>query len=150
MNFALFRRKYKGKVNKLAYFGMLSDVTVIALLYFYNKNRKERKLSNLQQLKENEKQSTLALYPSKIDEIEFTYFSPYTPVPYHNSNVTMYQHHHIDLVGYLNDNQLNINNFYYRNYHDVYDHKGENNYLLDWKDVTQVLPNVSHSASKHH
>ena len=36
-------------------------------------------------------------------------FSPYTPIPYHNNKITKYTHSNIDLVGFINENQLNVN-----------------------------------------
>ena len=43
-------------------------------------------------------------------------FSPYTPIPYHSNKMTKYTHAHIDLVGYLNENQLNVNDSYFRGF----------------------------------
>jgi hypothetical protein len=46
--------------------------------------------------------------PPKIEEIDYNNFSIYTPIPYHNSSFTKYIHAHIDLIGYLNEKQLNV------------------------------------------
>ena len=73
-----------------------------------------------------------ALFPKKIEEIDYNKFSPYTPIPYYVSNVTKYQHAHIDLVGYLNKKQLNMNESYYRGYHDSYNQN--EHFLNDWHD----------------
>ena len=47
------------------------------------------------------------VYPKKTSEIDYNRFSPYTPIQYYVDPVTKYQHHHIDLVSYLNENQVN-------------------------------------------
>lgn len=44
-------------------------------------------------------------------------FSPYTPIPYHNNKMTKYTHDHIDLVGFINENQLNVNESYLKGFY---------------------------------
>jgi hypothetical protein len=43
LSFPRLRNKYKGPVNKIAYFGMLGDVAVIVGLYVLYKERQRRK-----------------------------------------------------------------------------------------------------------
>lgn len=59
MNFGTFRRKYTGPVNKLAYVGMLGDLTVIAGLYLYFRQRKINKLAEIEANREKEIQNNL-------------------------------------------------------------------------------------------
>jgi hypothetical protein len=47
MGFPRFRNKYRGQVNKLAYFGMAGDVIVFGGLYALYKERKRRKAAAL-------------------------------------------------------------------------------------------------------
>jgi len=131
MNFALTRSKYKGPVNYFAYFGMLGDIAVMALLYGAYKYKKDSNKKAKEANKETQKLNALTLFPKKIEEIDYNKFSPYTPIPYYVSKTTKYQHAHIDLVGYLNENQLNFTNSYYKNYH----HNDSNKMMqFDWHD----------------
>lgn len=59
MNFSGFRRKYTGPVNKLSYVGMLGDLTVIAGLYLYFRQRKINKLAAIEANREKEIQNNL-------------------------------------------------------------------------------------------
>jgi hypothetical protein len=140
MNFALARANYKGPLNFFAYIGMLGDIAVIGLLYSYNRYRKEQKKIKEEAAKAEQMKTTLLLFPPKVDEIDYNKFSPYTPIPYYVSKTTKYQHAHIDLVGYLNENQLNVNDSYYRNYHH---NDEEKSFLNDWHDPY-------HLQKKHH
>jgi len=54
MNFASFRKKYNGPVNKMAYIGMLGDIIVIAGIYAYWRQRKINKLAAIEANKEQE------------------------------------------------------------------------------------------------
>lgn len=47
MNFALARSNYKGKLNFLAYIGMLGDIAALGLAYALYRYNKERKIKNL-------------------------------------------------------------------------------------------------------
>ena len=79
------------------------------------------------------------LYPPKVKEIEYNRFSPYTPVPYNNDNFTKFQHHHIDLVGYLNEKQNNPLNYYYSRYNDYTATDDEVVRNLDWHDPYELM-----------
>lgn len=59
MNFSAFRRKYSGPVNKIAYVGMLGDLTVVAGLYIYFRQRKINKLAKIEANREKEIENNL-------------------------------------------------------------------------------------------
>lgn len=147
MNFALLRKNFKGPINKIAYFGMLGDLAVVALIYVYFTEKKKRKARLAAELKAKETESNLMFYPKKISEIDYNKFSPYTPIPYYVSKTTKYQHIHIDLVGYLNENQLNVDEAYYGNYHESYDPSSPK--LYDWHDPYN-LKKHHHGGHGHH
>lgn len=42
MNFSIFRKKYTGPVNKMAYLGMLGDIVVVTALWALWRERKKR------------------------------------------------------------------------------------------------------------
>lgn len=58
--------------------------------------------------------------------------SPYTPVPYHAFDITKYVHSHIDLIGYTNERNLNIDNDFFADFFNPYDKNKR--YLNDWHD----------------
>ena len=74
------------------------------------------------------------LYPKKTEQIDFNRFSPYTPIPYYVDEVTKWQNYQIDLVNYLNDNQVNLNSYYYKDYSDSYTEDEQKAWTLDWHD----------------
>jgi hypothetical protein len=59
MNFSLFRKKYTGPVNKMAYIGMLGDLVVIGGIYAYMRQRKINKLAAIEANKEKEIENNL-------------------------------------------------------------------------------------------
>lgn len=91
------------------------------------------------------------MYPARTEEIDYNRFSPYTPIQYYVDETTKYQNYHIDLVNYTNENHLNLNTYYYRNYHDSYDRSGQNNRNLNWHypDFSRFWPS-SHGESHGH
>ena len=59
MNFPVFRKKFRGPVNKLAYFGMLGDVVVIGGMYYLWQERKARKQAKILANREKQIQNNL-------------------------------------------------------------------------------------------
>jgi hypothetical protein len=90
------------------------------------------------------------LYPPKVKEIDYNRFSPYTPVPYHNDSFTKFQHHHVDVVGYLNEKQNNSKNYYYAGYNDFTSNDEEVERNLDWHNPYELLGNKSKSHGHGH
>jgi len=80
-----------------------------------------------------------SVYPKKTQEIDYNKFSPYTPIQYYVDPVTKYQHHHIDLVGYLNNNQVNLDNYYFKNYQDSYTEDNSKDYVRNYHDPYTFL-----------
>lgn len=90
------------------------------------------------------------MYPPKVKEIEYNRFSPYTPVSYNNDNFTKFQHHHIDLVGYLNENQNNPLNYYYSRYNDYTASDEEVKRNMDWHNPLDLLNGKSQNHHSDH
>ena len=85
--------------------------------------------------------------------MDYNDFSPYTPIPYHNNAFTKYQHHHIDIVGYLNDKQNNIQNYYYNRYNDYTMSDAELERTMDWHNPYEVMgltKTHGHGNGHHH
>jgi hypothetical protein len=150
LGFSRLRNKYKGPVNKLAYLGMAGDVVVAVGLYVLWRERKRRQEAALPGKIKAQIEENLQLYPPKVKEIEYNRFSPYTPVPYHNDNFTKFQHHHIDLVGYLNEKQNNPTNYYYARYNDYTATDADVNRLMDWHNPYDVLGGHHHHNQGSH
>ena len=151
MNFALTRSRYTGNLNKLAYIGMLGDISVIIGLYAIWKFRQASKIESDKLKKEIQKENNKKLFPARTEELDYNMFSPYTPIPYHNSKITKYQHAHIDMLDYVNSNQLNIQNSYFRDFYESYD-KNERK-LTDWHDpygIQKHNHHNNHGHSAHH
>lgn len=90
------------------------------------------------------------MFPKKTESIDYNKFSPYTPVPYYVDPFTKYQHAHIDLVGYLNENQLNTNNYYYSNYHDSLNHNDDGKWAINYHNPYNFIEsNKSHGTSSN-
>lgn len=144
MNFAIARSKYKGKLNLLAYWGMLGDVAVLITLYGVYRYRKDAKVKKEAIRKVKEREDAIAFFPPKTEQMDYNYMSPYTPIPYHASKRTKFQHYHIDLVGYLNERHLNVEKGYYRYFH--HNDKSKVN-LSDWHDPYNLVK--SHGDDGH-
>jgi len=56
------------------------------------------------------------------------------------SDITKYQHEHIDLIGFVNEKQLNVEKSYYRDFFDSYDTNQRK--FNDWHDP--------YGLTKHH
>ncbi len=80
------------------------------------------------------------MFPKRTESIDYNDFSPYTPIPYYVSKITKYQHAHIDLVGYLNEKQLNVDRSFFGGFYESYDKSQRK--LLDWHDP--------YGTTKHH
>ena len=63
-------------------------------------------------------------------------FSAYTPIPYHNNPELKYAYAHLNMFNYVNANHLNVRDYTWRLYHNVYDHDNENAYLYNWSSIS--------------
>ena len=106
-----------------------------------SKNSTWRKFVNLYKIRK--------LYPPKITSLDYNRFSPYTPIPYHNSTFTKYQHHHIDLVGYLNEKQNNITNYYFARYNDYTMSDSDLRRIMDWHNPYEMMGIQSRKHDHH-
>ena len=64
--------------------------------------------------------------------MDYNMFSPYTPIPYHSIELTKFTHAHIDIVGFLNEKQLNVNDSYLSDFLEPHDRKERK--LNNWHD----------------
>eukprot|EP00340_Litonotus_pictus_P006984 CAMPEP_0170519076 /NCGR_PEP_ID=MMETSP0209-20121228/4616_1 /TAXON_ID=665100 ORGANISM="Litonotus pictus, Strain P1" /NCGR_SAMPLE_ID=MMETSP0209 /ASSEMBLY_ACC=CAM_ASM_000301 /LENGTH=146 /DNA_ID=CAMNT_0010804869 /DNA_START=40 /DNA_END=480 /DNA_ORIENTATION=- len=132
MNFALARSAYKGQLNYAAYLGMLGDIATVTGIYLFFKYRKQRKLAQMPEKLKAAREENLNMFPKKTEEMDYNMLSPYTPIPYAANKITKYQHAHIDLLGYINEKQLNVEDSYHSNFLDSYDNTQKQ--FNDWHD----------------
>ena len=70
--------------------------------------------------------------PKKVDP---DIFNPFTPIPYHNNPELTYAFAHINMHGYLNNNQINPATYVWKDFHNSYDHNHKNSYMYDWVSI---------------
>ena len=82
--------------------------------------------------------------------MEYNKFSPYTPIAYNNDDFTRFAHQHIDLVGYINKNQNNTLNYFYKDYNDYTQTDEETIRNMDWHNAYDLLTDYNKKGDKHH
>ncbi len=74
-----------------------------------------------------------ALKPAKV--VDPDTFSPFTPIPYHNSSEMRYALAHIKLRNFIQEAHLNEQDYVWRNYHNSFDHGNKGTYKWNWANV---------------
>lgn len=69
-------------------------------------------------------------------KVDPDHFSPFTPIPYHNNKEGQYTYQHVNTVGYVNENHINIRDYTWKGYHDAYDHNNNKAYTYNWSSIT--------------
>ena len=59
-------------------------------------------------------------------------FNPFTPVPYHNNPELKYVFAHINMRNYINENQINVKEYIWKNYHNSFDHGNQKTHIYNW------------------
>ena len=59
-------------------------------------------------------------------------FNPFTPVPYHNNPELKYVFAHINMRNYINENQINVKDYVWKNYHNSFDHGNKKTHMYNW------------------
>jgi len=72
---------------------------------------------------------------AKAKVVDPDYFNPFTPIPFHNNPELKYVFAEINMRKYLNENQINLKDYPYKNYHDSYDHGNKKAYMYNWTSV---------------
>lgn len=87
----------------------------------------------------------------KAKKVDPDLFNPFTPIPYHNNPELKYAFAHINLFGYINENQINTQTYAHKNYHNSYDHDNKNAYLYNWTSLHGAIDdNKAHHGSHGH
>ena len=66
----------------------------------------------------------------KARKVDYDIFNPFTPIPFHNNRELKYAYQHINMLGYVNENHINVKDYPYKQYHNI---NGEDTeYLFNW------------------
>ena len=69
-------------------------------------------------------------------------FQPFSAIPFHNNPELKYRYATLKMHGYIDKRtQMNLDNYYYKTYFDVYDHDGKKAHHYNW---VNMVP--SHNA----
>lgn len=86
----------------------------------------------------------------KAKKVDPDLFNPFTPIPYHNNPELKYAFAHINMHGFLNENQINVQNYVWKNYHNSYDHNSQGGYLYNWTSVHSAIDDNKNSHGHGH
>ena len=62
-------------------------------------------------------------------------FQPFSPIPFHNNREVRYVFAEVNMRKYINENQINTQDYFWKNYFDVYDHGNKKTHLYNWSSV---------------
>ena len=62
-------------------------------------------------------------------------FNPFSTIPFHNNPELKYMYSGVKMRGYIDDNQMNVKDYWYKSYHDSYDHGNKKQHLYNWVSV---------------
>ena len=72
---------------------------------------------------------------AKAKPVDPDYFNPFTPVPFHNNPELKYVFSNVNLRKYVNEHQINADDYIWKSYHDSYDHGNKRRHLYNWSSV---------------
>ena len=62
-------------------------------------------------------------------------FNPFSALPFHNNPELKYMYANTKMAGFVDGNQLNVENYFFKGYHDSYDHGNKKQHLYNWVSV---------------
>ena len=68
----------------------------------------------------------------KAQKVDPDLFNPFTPIPYHNNPELKYAFAHINMHTYLNENQINTEEYAWKNFEYSFDHDHKFGYTYNW------------------
>ena len=86
----------------------------------------------------------------KLRKIDPDLFNPFTPIPYHNNPELKYAFSHIRMHNRLNANQIDVDNYLWKSYHNSYDHDNKAVYTYNWVSLHSPNDNKHGAAVPHH
>ena len=86
----------------------------------------------------------------KLKKMDPDLFNPFSPIPYHNSVDVKYATEHIRMYHYLNENQINVENYPYKNYNFSYDHDNKMGYTYNWTSIHDKIDDNVHGKHVQH
>ena len=68
----------------------------------------------------------------KAKPVDPDYFNPFTPIPFHNNPELKYVYADINMKNYVNQNHINVNDYYWKGFHNSFDHGNKKTYMYNW------------------
>ena len=62
-------------------------------------------------------------------------FNPFTPIPYHNNPDVRAVYANHKMKDYVNQNHINVDEYWWKGYHDSYDHNNKKGFKYNWTSV---------------
>ena len=72
---------------------------------------------------------------SKDKTVDPDLFNPFSAIPFHNNPEMKYIYAETNMRGYLDDNQMNLEDYWFKGYHNSFDHNNKKQYLYNWTSV---------------
>ena len=85
----------------------------------------------------------------KLRKIDPDLFNPFTPIPYHNNPELKYAFANVRMHNRLNKNQIDVDNYLWKGYHNSYDHNNKAAYAYNWVSLHSPNDNDAHHAVSH-
>ena len=62
-------------------------------------------------------------------------FNPFSAIPFHNNPEMKYIYADVKMHNYITKDHQNVGDYYYKGYHDSYDHSNARQHLYNWTSV---------------
>ena len=62
-------------------------------------------------------------------------FNPFSAIPFHNNPEMKYIYADVKMRNYINRDQINVEDYFYKAYHNSYDHGNKKTHLYNWVSV---------------
>ena len=86
------------------------------------------------QKEENAKAAEFAdLRPAQA--VDPDHFNPFSPIPFANNPELKYVFANVNMRNFTNENDINPNNYMWRNYFDSYDHGNKRKHVWNWSSI---------------
>ena len=62
-------------------------------------------------------------------------FNPFSPIPFSNNPELKYVFANVNMRKYINEHDINVKDYQWKNYHDSFDHGNKKVYTYNWSSV---------------
>ena len=71
----------------------------------------------------------------KAKTVDPDHFNPFAPIPFANNPELKYVFANVNLRNYTNEHHISTTDYYWRNYHNSYDHGNKHTYKWNWSSI---------------